>query len=60
MSESEMQLQQELANSRLLHEISKELIGEQNIDVLYGKNRRRCRAPHALTVRQHADVAYGE
>jgi PAS domain S-box-containing protein len=35
--ESELRLQQELADSRLLHEISNELIGEQHIDALYSK-----------------------
>jgi signal transduction histidine kinase/ActR/RegA family two-component response regulator len=37
MRESEARLQQDLADSRLLHDISNELIGEQNIDALYGK-----------------------
>lgn len=36
-SESEMYLHQELVNSRLLHDISNELISEQNIDALYAK-----------------------
>lgn len=36
-SESKANAQHELANSRLLHDISNELIGEQNIDALYVK-----------------------
>jgi hypothetical protein len=36
MSDSEMRLEQELADSRPLHEISIELIREHNIDALYG------------------------
>jgi PAS domain S-box-containing protein len=32
-----LRLQQDLADSRLLHEISNELIGEQRIETLYGK-----------------------
>jgi CheY-like chemotaxis protein len=51
MRENEMRPQQDLANSRLLHDISNELIGEQNIAALYGKiaaaGARLMRAPCA-------------
>ncbi|WP_223962353.1 hybrid sensor histidine kinase/response regulator [Paraburkholderia sabiae] len=35
--ETQRRLQNDLAESRLLHEISNELIGEDQVDVLYGK-----------------------
>jgi PAS domain S-box-containing protein len=35
--ETELHLERDLADSRLLHNISNELIGEQHVDTLYGK-----------------------
>jgi hypothetical protein len=51
--ENQRRLQNDLAESHLLHEISNELIGEEKVDVLYGKIIDAA----ASAVREHAIIA---
>src|SRR5690606_13656633 len=61
--ESQQRLESDLADSRLLHEISNELIGEQKVDALYARivdaAARLMRSPYASmqAVRERPDSA---